>query len=325
MRPDSSPAAVDIDEPPEVELDGITTILGGSAVLHGLRLRVPAGKVTVLMGPSGVGKTTMIKHVLGLLEPDAGTVRIAGRNVWDASPEQWQRIHRRQGAMLGGHTLYGTSVFASMTALENLTYTLNALGVPERQRHQRAMARLREVHLDDHADRLPEQLPSHASKRLALARALVADAPLTILDEIDVGLDSEHEAAMLAAVRNLRERTGCTLLITTHTLDLARTMADHLAILVNGRIVAAGPPGQVLAGVHSTEDFDRRFQFSDSAGPPRLADAEAAVRGRPGPPTHRPDRPMDLRQVWIAVLAVLLVVAAVLAVKVYTSGSFVLF
>jgi phospholipid/cholesterol/gamma-HCH transport system ATP-binding protein len=325
MRPDGSPAAVDIDGPPEVELDGITTILGGSVVLHGLRLRVPAGKVTVLMGPSGVGKTTMIKHVLGLLEPDAGTVRIAGRNVWDASPEEWRRIHRRQGAMLGGHTLYTTSVFASMTVLGNLIYTLNALGVPERQRHERAMARLREVHLADHADRLPEQLPSHAAKRLALARALVADAPLTILDEIDVGLDSEHRAAMLAAVRGLHERTGCTLLITTHTLELARTLADHLAILVNGRIVAAGPPGEVLAGIHSTEDFDSRFEFSGFVGPPRLADAEAAVPRGPRPPPHRADRPMDTRQVWIAVVAVLLLVALVLAVKVYSSGSFVLF
>ncbi|MBO0878186.1 MAG: ATP-binding cassette domain-containing protein, partial [Pseudonocardia sp.] len=293
-----SPTAVEIDEPPEVELDGITTILGGSAVLHGLRLRVPSGRVTVLMGPSGVGKTTMIKHVLGLLEPDAGTVRIAGRNVWDASPEEWQRIHRRQGAMLGGHTLYTTSVFASMTVLDNLTYTLNALGVPEAQRQERAMARLREVHLAEHADLLPEELPSHAAKRLALARALVADAPLTILDEIDIGLDSEHQAGMLAAVRGLHERTGCTLLITTHTLELARTMADQLAILVNGRIVAAGPPEEVLAGVHSTEDFDRRFEFSDFVGPPRLADAEVALLQRRSPPPRRADRPMDLRQVW---------------------------
>ncbi|WP_028925986.1 ATP-binding cassette domain-containing protein [Pseudonocardia acaciae] len=337
MRPRRSTPALDTGEPPEVELDDITTILGGSAVLHRLRLHVPAGKVTVLMGPSGVGKTTMIKHVLGLLEPDAGTVRIDGRDVWDASPEEWQRIHRRQGAMLGGHTLYTTSVFASMTALENLTYTLHALGVPESQRRERAMARLREVHLADQADRLPEQLPSHAAKRLALARALVADAPLTILDEIDIGLDSEHQPAMLAAVRSLRERTGCTLLITTHTLELARTLADHLAILVNGRIVAAGPPEEILAGVETTEDFDRRFEFSEFVGPPRLEDAEAAALQRrhrpPGagpeslqhPPARPADRPMNLRQVWVAVLVVLLVIAAVLALKVYTSGSFVLF
>lgn len=309
------PAGVDIEEPPEVELDGITTIIGGSAVLHGLRLYVPAGKVTVLMGPSGVGKTTMIKHVLGLLEPDAGTVRIAGRNVWDASPEEWRRIHRRQGAMLGGHTLYGTSMFSSMTVLENLTYTLRALGVPERQRRERAMARLREVHLADRVDQLPEQLPSHAAKRLALARALVADAPLTILDEIDIGLDNEHRAGMLAAVRNLHERTGCTLLITTHTLELARSMADHLAVLVNGRIVAAGPPGEVLAGVHSTEDFDCRFEFSDFVGPPWLTDAEAAALGTERQPVRRPDRAMDPRQVWLAILAALLVVALVIVAR----------
>src|ERR1700754_2955540 len=101
--------------PPEVEFEDITTIIDDSAVLHRLRLYVPAGKVTVLMGPSGVGKTTLIKHVVGLREPNAGTVRIDGRDIWDASPEQWRDIRKGMGAMLGGHTLYSTSVFSSMT------------------------------------------------------------------------------------------------------------------------------------------------------------------------------------------------------------------
>src|SRR5882757_9378609 len=166
---------------PEVSLEDITTIIDDSAILHRLRLYIPAGKVTVLVG---------------LLEPDGGTVRIGGQDIWESSPEEWQRIRKGLGAMLGGHNLYSTSVFSSMTVLENLTYSLQALGVPEDERHERAMARLRELHLDDVSDQLPERLPAHASKRLALARALVADAPLTVLDEIDVGLDREHTAAM---------------------------------------------------------------------------------------------------------------------------------
>jgi phospholipid/cholesterol/gamma-HCH transport system ATP-binding protein len=311
--------------PPEVELEDVTTIIDDSAILHRLRLCVPAGKVTVLMGPSGVGKTTLIKHVVGLLEPDAGAVRIDGRDIWDASPEQWRDIRKGMGAMLGGHTLYSTSVFSSMSVLGNLTYSLQALEVPEPEASDRAMARLRELRLTDVADQLPEGLPAHAAKRLALARALVADAPLTVLDEIDVGLDAAHTAAMISAVRGLRQRTGCTLLVTTHNLELARSLADNLAILVNGRIVASGPPGEVLHGVQTTEDFDRRFEFSDFVGPPRLDEAKAVVAERRPPARSSSSFAVDPKQVWLAIVAVLVIAALYLAVKVSAGGSFSLF
>jgi phospholipid/cholesterol/gamma-HCH transport system ATP-binding protein len=306
---------------PEVELDNITTILDDSAVLHRLRLLVPAGKVTVLMGPSGVGKTTLIKHVVGLLEPDGGTVWIGGRDYWDSSKEERQEIRRGLGAMLGGHNLFSTSVFSSLTVLENLTYSLEALGVPEDERHDRAMARLRELRLVEESDRLPDTLPAHASKRLALARALVADAPLTVLDEIDVGLDREHSTAMLDAVRSLRARTGCTLLVTTHNLELARSIADNLAIMVNGRIVASGPPEEVLDGVETTEDFDRRFEFSDFVGPPRLEAAEAAAERRRPTPKRAYQFAVEPQMVWIAVAAVVLLAALFIAVKLFSGGS----
>jgi phospholipid/cholesterol/gamma-HCH transport system ATP-binding protein len=301
---------------PDVVLDNITTIVDDTVVLHRLRLEVAAGQVTVLMGPSGGGKTTLIKHIVGLLEPEEGTVLIDGRDIWDSSPEEWQEIRRGLGAMLGGSFLFTTSTFSSLTVLQNLTYTLEALGVPEELRHDRAMARLRELDLVNDADRTPEALPAHANKRLALARALVADAPLTVLDEIDVGLDRQHAHAMLHAVYHLRERVNCTLLVTTHDLELARRLADNLAILVNGRIVAFGPPEEVLDGIVDTEDFDRRFEFSDYLGPARLREAEvAAVRNRPAP-AKKIRFGADLRMVGIAVIAVVVIVVVLLATKV---------
>jgi phospholipid/cholesterol/gamma-HCH transport system ATP-binding protein len=302
---------------PDLELVDITTIIDDAAVLHRLRLSVPAGKVTVLMGPSGAGKTTLIKHVLGLLEPDGGTVRIAGRDVWDSTPEQWTAIRKGMGAMLGGHNLYSTSLFSSYTVLENLTYTLKSLGVPEDEQLDRSRAMLRELMLDDMADSLPEKLPAHASKRLALARALVIDAPLTVLDEIDVGLDREHGAAMLEAVHRMRARTGCTLLITTHNLELARNLADNLAVLVNGRIVASGPPTEVLDGIESTDDFDRRFEFSDFVGPPRIDAAEIdALQRHRSPEARRPGQfSGDPRLIWAAAAAVVLIIVLFVVVK----------
>jgi phospholipid/cholesterol/gamma-HCH transport system ATP-binding protein len=305
--------------PPEVVVDDVTTILDDSAVMHHLRLVVPSGQITVLMGPSGVGKTTLIKHIVGLLEPSGGTVRIGGRDIWDMDKEGLREVRKGIGAMLGGHNLFSTSIFSSYTVLDNLMYTLEASGVAVQERHDRAMARLREMNLVEMFDRKPAELPAHANKRLALARALVLDAPLTVLDEIDVGLDATHSAAMVNGVHKLRERTGCTLLMTTHNLGLARELADNLAIMVNGRIVAFGPPDEVLEGIETTEDFDRKFEFSDFQGPPRLEDAEAAAeRLRPKEPKNIN---FDPQMVIIAVVAIVLITAVFLALKIFAPGT----
>jgi phospholipid/cholesterol/gamma-HCH transport system ATP-binding protein len=301
---------------PVVEIDDVTTILDEVAVLHRLRLRIPAGLVTVLMGPSGVGKTTLIKHVVGLLEPDGGTVRIGSTDMWDISPKERQELRKQIGAMLGGSSLYSTSIFGSKTVLGNLTYTLEQVDVPEEERAERAMSVLRELRLDELRDQLPEDLPAHARKRLALARALVVDGPLTVLDEIDVGLDHQHSRAMLHAVHHLHERTGCTLLITTHNLDVARHLADQLAIMVNGRIVAVGPPEELLDGIRGSDDFDRRYEFSDYKGPPRLEEAEAAAdRRRPEQKHTTFGLNVDPQMVWIAIIAVIVIVVLFVVLK----------
>jgi phospholipid/cholesterol/gamma-HCH transport system ATP-binding protein len=296
-------------------MDNITTIIDDTAVLHRLSLELPAGRITVLMGPSGGGKTTLIKHLVGLLEPDGGTVRVNGRDIWDSSAAQWQEFRRGLGAMLGGSYLFTSSTFSSLSVLENLTYTLDALGVPVELQEQRALARLRELDLLAEQNLKPEDLPGHAKKRLALARALAPEAPLTVLDEIDVGMDSEHSAAMLDAVRELHERVGATMLITTHDIGVARSLADNLAILVHGRIIAYGPPEQVLEGINSTEDFDRKFEFSDYRGPAMLAEAEmAAVRNRADREAAQPPprTGADRRLVWLAVAAVVLIVVVLM-------------
>lgn len=298
---------------PKVEIDDVTTIIDDDVVLHHLSLDIPAGQVTVLMGPSGVGKTTLTKHIVGLLPPDDGTVRIGENDIWASSARRWEEILKDVGAMLGGSFLITSSTFASLSVLDNLTYTLEALGVPFEQRHDRAMERIRECDLMKYINHTPHELPAHATKRLALARALVTDAPLVVLDEIEVGLDKQHSDAMLDSIAALRARTGCTLLVTTHNLELARSLADNLAILVSGRIVAYGPPRELLEDVESTDDFDKRFEFSDYTGPARLDDvATIAERKREG--RRSTGLPVDARMTWIALgLLALIVVLFVLA------------
>lgn len=292
---------------PEVVLQGVTTVLDETPVLHNLALTVEPGEVAVLMGPSGAGKTMLVRHLAGLVPPDAGTVLIGGADVWTADQERLRAIRRGMSVMLGGSSLYESSLFGSLSALENVRYGLGTRGIPKDAHADLAMARLDEVGLADVAERLPAELPAHARKRLALARALVVDAPLLILDEIEVGLDSVHRERVLRALYDQYRRTGCTMLVTTHDLTIARQVGHTLAVLCNGRIIARGTAEELLRGVETGEDFDDRFRISDFLGPPRLADALATAQRKP----ERRMFSIDENVIWIGLVALVLV--AVLA------------
>ncbi len=271
-RSDRADPTQDRSAAPGMRLTGITTVIDDSPVLHRLGLDVPAGEITVVMGPSGAGKTTVVRHLTGLLEPDRGTVEIGGRDVWGSGPDGLREIRNGMGVLLGGSSLFDSSLFASLTAYENLDYVLKHHGFGEADRERRAMAMLHDLELDGVASSLPDAMPAHARRRLGLARALVADRPALILDDIDVCLDAAHSPRILAALAGWRERTQGTLLLTTHNIRLARELGDHLASLCNGRIITTGSAAELLNGIDSNEDFDHRFRVSDFLGPPRMAD-----------------------------------------------------
>jgi phospholipid/cholesterol/gamma-HCH transport system ATP-binding protein len=259
------------------------------------------------MGPSGVGKSTLVRNIVGLQAPDEGSVLIGGQDVWSFTPVQWREIRGTVGAMIGGSYLMSASTFGSLTVLENLAFTLEAVGVPVEERHPRVMARLRGLGLLEYHDRRPEDLPAHATRRVALGKALILDAPLTILDEVDVGLDDQHSNAVVDSIAGLRERTNGTMLVTTHNIELARKIADHLVVLVNGRVVASGPPVDLLHGVHLTDEFDQVFRFSELPSS-RMTEAELDRRQQSRRASDG-DRHLDPFAVGVLVMAVVLIVA----------------
>lgn len=252
-------AEIDIPGNPEVKIQNVHTYLDDEWVLRGLSLDVRPTEVTVLMGPSGAGKSTLVKHVTGLLEPHSGTVEVGGHDVWDLDRRQLLALRRKIGAMIGGSYLVSASTFGSLTVLENLTYTLEAANVPEGERHPRVLQMMRELDITEYHDRMPEQLPAHVTRRLALAKALILDAALTVLDEIDVGLDDHQAGLSVEALHRARQRTGGTFLVTTHNISLARAIADEVAVLVSGVIVAHGPPDDLLGNLVDTDDLAAMF------------------------------------------------------------------
>ncbi|MCE3554459.1 ATP-binding cassette domain-containing protein [Pseudonocardia sp. RS11V-5] len=290
---------------PAVELAGVTTVRDDAVVLLDLCLRVRPGEVTVLIGPSGAGKTTLVRHVVGLLRPDTGTVRFGGTDVWAAAPDELRRIRHGLGVMLGGATLYDTSLFASMTAADNVRAGLAERGVDAETRDRRCARLLQDLDLLPWTTALPADMPAHARRRLALARALAAEAPLLVLDDVEAA-EEDGRDAVAAAVHAYRERTGATILVTTHDLTLARELGGTLAVLWHGRIVGEGPAHALLHGIDDAHTLEARFGTGDVQGPPTLEQARRAIgAARSGPRRIE----FDQRTVFV-VLAALIAVAA---------------
>jgi len=227
-------------------------------------LRVERGEIFGLLGPNGAGKTTTMKMLATLLIPTSGTISVLGIDVL-ARPRD---VRARLGAMLSGER----SLYWKLTARENLEYFAALYHVPPRQTRARIDDALTSVKLLDRADDYVERYSTGMRQRLALARALLPDPPLVILDEPTVGLDPQAARDLRARVRELRSQ-GRTVLLTTHYMEEADQLCDRVAIIDHGRIVALDTPGALKRTIRAEEVV--RLEIG-------LADDGAAVLERLG-------------------------------------------
>jgi ABC-type transporter Mla maintaining outer membrane lipid asymmetry ATPase subunit MlaF len=292
---------VDCSLAPTVEFVGVSMAFGGETVLDELSLTVPAGRTTVVMGPSGVGKTTLVRTLLGLYVPESGTVLVDGRAVADMGVDELNDLRRGMGVLLGGSQVYDSSLFGSISVFENVAYPLRAAGQPAPAADSRTWALLHEFGLADAAERLPVALSAGERRRVALAKALVADPPLLVLDDPGPAVDLLNRDGILRSIERHRRSSGATCVLITHDVDLARKLGDELAVLLDGRVVAAGAPGELLDGVLTAEDFDSRFGFSGHF----LQSAPAVVAA-----SARRARRQGLVEAWILMAVLLAIVAA---------------
>jgi phospholipid/cholesterol/gamma-HCH transport system ATP-binding protein len=270
-------------EIPAIELIDVHTAFDGTWVLRGVNFGVPANQITVLLGPSGVGKTTCIRHITGLLAPDQGDVIVDGRSRASMRKPEHAALARRFGVLLQGSGMYGSALWGSMTVLENLMFQLRSLtDLPDGELREHARERLNEVGLADHADELPGNLSAGMSTRAALARALVSDPEFAVLDSFDEGVDPVRLARLCELIRWHHDRRGGTYLIATHDMDVTRRLADHVVVLWDGAVIEEGPTEQVFG---SSQPEIRQFVTGATAGPLRLDSRTPASQGsRPTPP-----------------------------------------
>jgi ABC-2 type transport system ATP-binding protein len=212
--------------------------------VDGIDLSVDEGEIFGVLGPNGAGKTTTLKMLATLLEPTSGEARVLGIDV----RKQPREVRARLGAMLSGER----SLYWKLTGRENLEYFAALYHVPARETRARIDGALEAVHLMDRADDYVERYSTGMRQRLALARALLPDPPLLILDEPTVGLDPQSARDLRERVRELR-RQGRTVLLTTHYMEEADQLCDRVAIIDHGKIVALDTPSALKRTVRAEE------------------------------------------------------------------------
>jgi len=244
-----------------LELTGITVAFGGVTALADVSLAVEPGQVHGLIGPNGAGKTTLFNVACGLVRPTAGRI------VWRGS--ELRRLHANRLSRLGiARTLQGVGLFPGLTVLENVMIGAHRharagffsalLALPtadrdERRLRERAMAALDELEADDVAGRYPGSLPYPVQKRVALARALVAEPELLLLDEPASGLSEEEMHDLGSLIKDLSDRMS--VLLVEHHMDLVMRVCDRITVLDSGRMISAGTPAQVQADPAVTEAY----------------------------------------------------------------------
>ena len=220
-----------------IRFERVTQRYDGQPLFADLDLEIPSGQFFTLLGPSGCGKTTLLRMLAGFVVPDAGRIWFGDRDV-TALP-----VHKRGVGMV----FQDYALFPDRSALANVMYGLEARGVPAAEAKKRAMAMLERVGLAGLADRSPAKLSGGQRQRVAMARALVIDPQLLLLDEPLAALDVKLRVELRGMVRDLQLESKVTTVFVTHDQEEALAMSDVIAVMDRGRIVQMGAPAEVYA------------------------------------------------------------------------------
>lgn len=223
-----------------LELRDIHLAYGSNVVLKGVNLTVNRGEVVVLVGPSGGGKSSLLRCANLLQRIDSGQIRLEGDDLLAGRLSEDQ-VRQRVGMVFQHYYL-----FPHLTALKNLTLApRKVLKERAEQAEGRAREYLRKVGLADKADHYPDQLSGGQQQRVAIARALMMQPHVMLFDEATSALDPELVGEVLAVMKDLA-KSGMTMLVVTHEMGFAREVGDRVVLMAGGNIVEEGPPSQVL-------------------------------------------------------------------------------
>lgn len=243
-----------------VQVRGLSTVLNGKTIFDRLDLDVPRGKITAIMGPSGTGKTTLLRHITGQLMPDAGEIRVDGRNVPSLSRDQLFDLRERIG-----YLFQNSALLTDFSVFENVAFPLRQhLRLPEEVVRNVVLTKLQAVGLRGAADLMPSELSGGMARRVALARAIVRDPMLILYDEPFVGLDPIALNQILKLIRTLNDTLGITSILVAHEFAAVSRAADQVYLIAGGKVAAHGVPEQLARG---ESPWTKQFFGGEADGP----------------------------------------------------------
>jgi phospholipid/cholesterol/gamma-HCH transport system ATP-binding protein len=243
-----------------VEFIDVVKAFGRNRVLNGLNLGLPDNQISMILGPSGTGKSVCIKHMVGLLYPDEGDVLVHGESVPNMADDELFEMRKKFGVLFQDGALFG-----SMNVYDNTAFPLRQhTDKGEEEIREIVSRRLGEVGLAAAAEKMPNELSGGMRKRAGFARALVLDPDIVLFDEPDSGLDPVRTALLCELIMEVHEENGGAYCVITHDIMSARRVADYIAILWKGRIVESGPASELF---NSHNQFVRQFLSGEAQGP----------------------------------------------------------
>jgi phospholipid/cholesterol/gamma-HCH transport system ATP-binding protein len=243
-----------------VEVRNVHKRFGSSVVLNGLSAAFQDNAITTVLGPSGTGKSVLLKHIVGLLEPDAGEVSVFGTNIWAVSEIERYELRKRFGVLFQDGALFG-----SMNLYDNVAFPLRKhTDKSEDEIREIVMQNLREVGLEQAIDKAPNEISGGMRKRAGFARALVMRPDVVLFDEPDSGLDPVRTKLLSQLITQMHEEHGGTYIVITHDIPTARTVSDFIGVLWKGQMMHYGEADEAFG---SDDPFVRQFLAGDAAGP----------------------------------------------------------
>jgi len=225
-----------------IEFIDVYKSFGSTHVLQGANLTINRGEITTVIGKSGVGKSVLLKHIIGLLEPDAGQILFDGRRL-----SAMKKAERKALQSTFSYMFQGTALFDSMTVYENVALPLKeGTHLPDREIQTRVRDKMEQLDLKEIDRRYPSQLSGGMRKRVALARALVTDPQVVLFDEPTTGLDPIRKNAVHSMISDYQKRFGFTGIIVSHEIPDVFYISQRVAFLNDGNIVFEGPPEDIL-------------------------------------------------------------------------------
>jgi phospholipid/cholesterol/gamma-HCH transport system ATP-binding protein len=261
---------------PIISLRGVTKRFGSHTVLEDITFDVPKGKITAILGPSGTGKSVLLKNILGLLQPEAGEIWIEGEQIVGMRDKDLYRIRRKFGVLFQDGALFG-----SMNLFDNMAF-------PLREHTKKSEREIRDVVLEkaglvgllDHMKKLPGEVSGGMKKRAGLARALVMDPDIILFDEPDSGLDPVRVAYLDELVLNVQKETGATLFVITHNIPSVMRTAEYMGVLFRSRLVRFASKEEMTT---TDNAIIRQFLSGRAKGPigiDELSDASSDIEAQ---------------------------------------------